>query len=185
MNESDMRSMGRAGQKSGQFVYFFMKPAARFCCRYCSLQNQMGGSYSRLTFIVMIVTMIMIMTVAMAVNMLVFIVMVMFVMAMVMFVLLTVGIVIPVFGDEINLTVAGIVLVAVLLPVFVMFFRNAQIHRRINDFRWRCLNDNWLGINHRRWCDVANLDLSEKIGVSDVDRDAHLGVCQNRCRNQG
>ena len=79
------------------------------------------------------------MIVVVAVIVFVFIIMAM-VMLMVMFVFMIfmsvfarilrrIGIAIPVVVDEIHVTVAGVVLMAVSLPVTMMFWRHAQVQR--------------------------------------------------------
>jgi len=84
------------------------------------------------------------------------------------FVLWCVSISVPVIRYEENFATAGIIFVAVSGPILVMVRRHAQIERRHFWSGRRRLNNHWLGINYRRRCCVAQIDLTVKARFADI-----------------
>ncbi len=78
---------------------------------------------------------------------------------------------VPGIRDEIDWTSAGVVLAAIPFPILAMAWWHAQIDRLTSHHF--TLDDDRLRINHSGLRIIANINLTVKTGLADVDRDAH------------
>ena len=77
--------------------------------------------------------------------------------------------------DKIDVLAAGVIRAAVLRPLFGVTRRDAQIDGRLWDVPARLFDDDWLGVDHRRRWEVADVEATVEARLADLDRDAHVG----------
>ena len=77
--------------------------------------------------------------------------------------------------DKIDVLAAGAIRAAVLRPLFGVTRRDAQIDGRLWDVPARPFDDDWLGVDHRRRWEVADVKATVEARLADLDRDAHVG----------
>ena len=95
--------------------------------------------------------------------------------AMLFLVMLNVFAVVPVLPDEEHGLAAGVVLVAMLLPVFGVARRHMQIERRT--IRGNLAHDHGLDVDHLRLREAADVDAAIESGLAEADRDVG-GECR-------
>jgi hypothetical protein len=91
-----------------------------------------------------------------------------------------IDIMVPRVANEIDVSVAGIILGAVLLPIFCMAGRHSQINRLLNNPNRRGSNQDWFWVNNFRSRGVSNVDMSIKARLPDTDGHTDISsVCRN------
>ena len=84
-------------------------------------------------------------------------------------------VVVPVVSHKVDRPAAGVVLRAMLTPVFLVARRHVQVDRRGGNKLRRPLDHNGLRVNQLWPRDVANIDLPVEAGLADADRHTHIG----------
>ena len=96
-----------------------------------------------------------------------------------------VDVVVPLILDEIDGTATGIVLVAMLVPVFCMPGGNIDVDRRRHlHSRGYMSNDDGSWVDHLRRREVANIDAAIKSRLTDADGHADIGRLSRRSEEQ-
>lgn len=81
--------------------------------------------------------------------------------------------VVPVVLNKVDTFSAGVVLAAVLAPMFGMAWGHAQVNR--STFILHSINDHWLTVKHLRLRIVADIKLAVEAGLPDGNRNANIG----------
>ena len=90
-------------------------------------------------------------------------------------ILRNIDIIVPFVLDKIDGSAAGVILLAVFPPIFLMARRNTQVHGFLDDpSPWR-RNDDGFGMDNLRLGIVADVDVAVEPGLTD--RDGYADVC--------
>ena len=83
--------------------------------------------------------------------------------------------IVPSIAHEINRAATGIILGAVLAPVFLMTGRYVQVDRLIDNPGRSCTNHDGFCVDHFRLRIISDVNVAIKAGLADTDRHPDIG----------
>lgn len=86
-----------------------------------------------------------------------------------------INVIVPSIAHEIDGTATGIILGAVLAPVFLMTGRYVHVHRLIDNPGRSCMNHDGFCVDNFRLRIISDVNAAIKAGLADTDRHPDIG----------